>query len=152
MRLDFHHLSLSGDGLLGGHFNWTDKAYSVPMAQYEKFIATHACLLVLFICSFVFPVRAGASSGSSSPSELEASDGPGEDELLPLCSSASCLSNVRFALTSTLKGTDARSSGAKSQSLSNGDLKSGHLLLLVSAWMLNTRSYYDGRKGVLAHH
>ena len=75
-----------------------------------KFITTHACLLVLFICSFVFPVRAGASGGLSSTSELEASDGPGGDKLLPLLSSASCLSNVRFAFTSTPKGTDARSS------------------------------------------
>lgn len=108
--------------------------------------------MVLFICSFVFPVRAAASSGSSSISELEASDGPGEDELLPLCSSAPCLSNVRFALTSTLKGTDARSGGVPRVSLKSGELKSGHLLLLVSAWILNTHSYYDGRKGVLAHH
>ena len=76
-----------------------------------KVIATHACLLALFICSFVFSVRAGASGRSSSSSELEASNRPDEDELLPSRSYASCLSNACFAFTRMPKGIDTRPGG-----------------------------------------
>ena len=58
MRLDFYYLSLSGNGLLGGHFNWTDKAYSVPMAQYKSlFQLTRACWSSSFALSSSLSVR-----------------------------------------------------------------------------------------------